>query len=150
MTALSLAAMMTASLGLSAFAQGEGDYLTGTWTDTSYEKRTMPDGSETERETSAGSICITADNNNFGSIDQTFLKSYTDRQCSISGEEFSSVNESMTTMDAKLACGPLTGNLRVHSFSNRVDASTSFEIETPDGPMTVFTRSEWTRAEPSC
>lgn len=148
-TRLALAGLIMAVPGLPGLAQVSGEFGTGAWTDASYVKQTAPDGTETERETSSGSICIDAGNNSLRAVDQTFLKPYSDRQCTISDEEFSSAGD-VTTMDASIVCGPLTGNLRVHYAFSLVRVSSSFEVETGDGTTTIFNTSRWQRTGEGC
>lgn len=147
---LALAGLSMAVCGQPVLAQASGDFGKGAWTDTSFVKQTLPDGTETERETNSGSICIDAGNNTVASADQTFLKTYADRQCAISEEQFSSTGDDVTTMDARLTCGPMSGSLRVHYAFNLVRVSSSFEIEGAEGTTTIFTSSRWQRTGEGC
>ena len=148
-TYLALAALSLAVCGQPVMAQSSGDFGTGAWTDTSFVKQTMPDGTETERQSSSGSICIDDGNNSLSAVDQTFLKTYADRQCVISEEAFSSTGD-LTTMDARITCGPLSGNLRVHYAFNLVRVSSSFEVDTGAGTTTIFNSSRWQRSGDGC
>ena len=146
---LALAALSVAVCGQPVVAQSPGNFGTGAWTDTSFVRQTMPDGTETEQQSSSGSICIDAGNNTLSAVDQTFLKTYTDRHCVISEENFSSTGD-LTTMDAHITCGPLSGNLRVHYAFNLVRVSSSFEVETGEGATTIFNSSRWQRSGDGC
>nr|WP_321362026.1 hypothetical protein [uncultured Hyphomonas sp.] len=146
---LALAALSVAVCGQPAIAQSPGNFGTGAWTDTSFVRQTMPDGTETEQQSSSGSVCIDAGNNTLSAVDQTFLKTYADRQCVISEENYSSTGD-LTTMDAHIICGPLSGNLRVHYAFNLVRVSSSFEVETGAGITTIFNSSRWQRSGDGC
>ena len=146
---VALAGLAMGLPGLPAVAQASGDFGKGAWTDTSFMTQTMPDGTKNERETSSGSICIDDGNNSLSAVHQTFLKTYADRQCVISEENFSS-NGNLTTMDAQITCGPLSGNLRVHYAFNLVRVSSSFEVETGEGTATIFNSSRWQRSGDGC
>ena len=146
---LALAALSVAVCGQPVAAQSPGTFGTGAWTDTSFVRQTMPDGTETEQQSSSGSVCIDAGNNTLSAVDQTFLKTYADRQCVISEENYSSTGD-LTTMDAHITCGPLSGNLRVHYAFNLVRVSSSFEVETGEGTTTIFNSSRWQRSGDGC
>ncbi|MEM5517117.1 hypothetical protein WNY37_09165 [Henriciella sp. AS95] len=147
---LCLAAITSTMFAGAAVAQGDGDFWTGKWTDQTFETRTMPDGSETQRETSVGSVCIDAGNDMVSSIEDTFLKVYSDRQCTISDLTFEAATENLTAMNGQLTCGPLTGTLVVKYSNVLVNVSSLFTIDTGSGEMTVHTRSRWVRTGDPC
>ena len=99
-----------------------------------------------------GQPVIAQSSGDFGTgawTDTSFLKTYADRQCVISEEAFSSTGD-LTTMDARITCGPLSGNLRVHYAFNLVRVSCSFEVESSEGTTTIFSSSRWQRSGDGC
>lgn len=149
-TGLWLSAAMAGLSMAPALAEGTGDFQTGKWTDTTFETRTMPDGSETERETNVGAVCIDEGNDTVASLEETFLKVYADRQCTISDPTFESATDTITQMTATIMCGPLSGSLTVKYARVLVNVSSLFVVDTGDGDLVLHTRSRWQRTAADC